>query len=73
MHPEQSQYLGLNAGAITHEEHWEVRRRLDLEGLEGIANYAHRSKQVSVFFSAKLTVKEHSCQICVAIECKGSS
>ena len=64
MHPEQSQYLGLNAGAITHEEHWEVRRRLDLEGLEGIANYAHRahrSKQVSVFFSVELTV---------AIECK---
>ena len=48
--PEQSQYLGLNAGALTYEEHWEVRSRVDLEGLEGtaihnerdIANYAQR-------------------------------
>ena len=50
VHPEQPQYLGLNAGALTYEQHWEVRSLLDLEGLEGtaihnerdIANYAAR-------------------------------
>ena len=50
MLPDRSQYLGLNTSALTYEEHWEVRARLDLEGLEGtaihnerdIANYAAR-------------------------------